>query len=68
VYCVSAEGEVVVLAASRDYELLGRTPLGEGSHATPAISGGVMYVRTFSRVMAVGTGGRNADRESAGRH
>lgn len=47
-YSVSAEGEAVVLSASDKYELLGRTPLGEASHATPAIHQGKMYLRTES--------------------
>lgn len=54
VYCVSREGEVVVFAAANKYEELGRVKLGEPSHSTPAIAGGVMYLRTFSQVMALG--------------
>ena len=54
VYCVSADGEMVVIAARRKFALLERTPLGEISHATPAVANGTMYVRTLSRVMAVG--------------
>lgn len=53
-YGVSRTGEVVVLAAARKYKLLGRNPLGEGSHSTPAIAGGRMYLRTFSHLIAVG--------------
>ncbi|MHB8901919.1 MAG: PQQ-binding-like beta-propeller repeat protein, partial [Thermoguttaceae bacterium] len=52
-YCVSREGEVVVLAASRQFKELGRVPLGEASHSTPAVAGGVMYLRTTSHVMAL---------------
>jgi outer membrane protein assembly factor BamB len=53
-YCLSREGEAVVLAAATRYRLLARNPLGEGSHATPAVAGGVLYLRTFTHVMAVG--------------
>ena len=53
-YCMSAEGEVVVLAASPEYELLGRQSLGDPSHSTPAVSGGVMYLRTFTKLFAIG--------------
>ena len=66
VYGVSADGEMVVIAARREYELLGRISLGEVSHATPAVANGTMYVRTLSRVMAVGGSERTADREAAG--
>jgi len=54
IYCVSRTGEALVLAASKDYKLLARVNLGEPSHSTPAIADGVMYLRTFSHLMALG--------------
>lgn len=48
IYCVDAEGEVVCIAAADKYQLLGRSQLGEGSHATPAIHQGKMLLRTES--------------------
>jgi outer membrane protein assembly factor BamB len=53
-YCISRDGEVVVLAAARQFEQVARIPLGEGSHCTPAIAGGRMYLRTFSHLISVG--------------
>ncbi len=53
-YAISLDGEVVVLAASENYELLGRNPLGESSRATPAVAGGVMYLRTYSHLVSIG--------------
>ena len=53
-YCMSREGEVVVLAAAKKFELLARNPLGEGSHSTPAIAGGAMYLRTFGHLISIG--------------
>ena len=50
IYCLSAEGDAVVLAASREYELLARVPLSEGSHSTPAVAGGRLFLRTFSHL------------------
>ena len=47
-YCVAADGEVVCIAAADKYELLGRSQLGEGSNATPAIHQGKMLLRTES--------------------
>jgi outer membrane protein assembly factor BamB len=46
VYCMSMEGEAVALAASEQFNVLGRSDLGEGSQATPAIHNGRMYLRT----------------------
>ena len=53
-YCISREGEMVVLSATRRFEELGRIDLGERSNSTPAVAGGVMYLRTVSHVMALG--------------
>ena len=54
IYCVSAEGEVVVLAANKEFEEISRMSLGEGSRSVPAIAGGRMYLRTFSKLMSIG--------------
>ena len=53
-YGISKRGEVVVLAASKEFEELGRVDLGEKTFATPAIAGGVMYLRTQSRLCSLG--------------
>jgi len=53
VYCPSREGDMIVLAASRKFEQVARIPLGEGTHATPAIAGGRLFVRTPTRVMCL---------------
>ena len=51
---ISKRGEVVVLAASKEFEELGRVDLGERTFATPAIAGGVIYLRTQSRLYSLG--------------
>ena len=51
---VSADGDVVVLAAKDKYQPLGRTPLGEPSHSTPAVSRGTLYLRTVSQLFSLG--------------
>ena len=53
-YCMSQQGAVFVVAASDKFELLARNPLGEPSHATPAVAGGVLYLRTFSHLISIG--------------
>ncbi|UCF15151.1 MAG: PQQ-binding-like beta-propeller repeat protein [Phycisphaerales bacterium] len=53
-YCVTTDGEVVVVGAAESYKLLAVNPLGERSHATPAIAGGRMYLRTYSHLISVG--------------
>ncbi len=53
-YGISKRGEVVVLAASREFAELGRVDLGEKTFATPAIVNGVMYLRTQTRLLVLG--------------
>ena len=53
-YCIAKNGDVVVLAAADKFELLSCVPLGELSYATPAVAGGVMYLRTQSQLFSLG--------------
>ncbi|HUT47126.1 MAG TPA: PQQ-binding-like beta-propeller repeat protein, partial [Sedimentisphaerales bacterium] len=53
-YCITMDGDVVVIRAAETYELLAINPLGEKSHATPAIAGGRMYLRTYSHLFSIG--------------
>jgi len=53
-YAMSRDGEVIVLKASETFELLARNPIGEGSHATPAIAGGALILRTYNHLMSIG--------------
>jgi len=53
-YCIAIKGEVVVIKAAPTYELLAVNPLGEKSHATPAVAGGRMYLRTYSHLISIG--------------
>ena len=52
-YNVSRDGDVVVLSASRRFEQLARFRLEEGSHSTPAVADGRMYIRTFTHLLAI---------------
>lgn len=53
-YCMSEDGEAVVLAAAPEFKLLARNPVGETSHSTPAVANGRMYLRTFHHLVCVG--------------
>lgn len=46
-YCISEEGEIAVLSALPEFHDFGRSPLGDGSHATPAVANGRVYFRGF---------------------
>jgi outer membrane protein assembly factor BamB len=46
-------GDVIVLSASNEFKPLGRIPLGDPSHSTPAIANGRLYFRTFHHLACV---------------
>lgn len=54
IYGVSKTGEVIVLGTGDKLEELARMPLGDKSFATPAVADGVMYLRTFTKLFAIG--------------
>jgi outer membrane protein assembly factor BamB len=53
-YLSNEDGEMLVIAAGRKFESLGANSMGELLMATPALSEGVMYVRSSQSLFAVG--------------
>lgn len=53
-YNMSRKGDLFVVSAGDQFEQLGCSPLGELSHATPALANGRMYLRTYSHLICVG--------------
>ena len=56
IYFASEEGEVFVVKAGREFELLARNLLGEISMASPAVSEDVLYYRTRGHMLAIAEG------------
>ena len=56
VYFVSQTGETIVIRAGRTPEILARNDLGERLVASPAISGGRIFLRSDARLFAIGRG------------
>ena len=54
IYLSNEDGEILVVAAGEKFAHLGTNSMGELLMATPALSEGVMYVRTAQSVFAVG--------------
>jgi outer membrane protein assembly factor BamB len=52
-YCPSNDGTVYVLATGDAFELVAKSPLGEGTQATPAIAHGQIVFRTLRPVVAI---------------
>jgi len=53
-YCITMDGDVVVIKAADKYELLAINPLRETSHAAPAVADERMYLRTYSHLFCIG--------------
>jgi outer membrane protein assembly factor BamB len=54
VYLSSEDGEMLVVAAGREFKHLATNSMGELLMATPALSDGVMYVRASESLFAIG--------------
>jgi outer membrane protein assembly factor BamB len=55
VYIASEHGRVVVLRAAGEWEILAINEFDSNIYATPAISGGKMYIRTGNALYAIGS-------------
>ena len=53
IYRANRKGEVTVLPADGRFEILATNPLGESCFATPAVSGGRMFLRTERHLLAI---------------
>lgn len=53
-YMASEDGDVFVVQAGREYVELGKNPMGQVIMASPAVSDGLLVIRTLSHVWAIG--------------
>jgi outer membrane protein assembly factor BamB len=54
-YLSNEDGEMLVVAGGRQFRLIATNTMGEPLMATPALSDGVMYVRSSSSLFAIGS-------------
>jgi outer membrane protein assembly factor BamB len=54
IYLSSEDGDMIVVRAGRTFERIATNAVGELLMATPALSDGVMYVKTVSNLFAIG--------------
>jgi len=59
VFLASVNGKVTVLKAGAQWEVLGVNDLGDEIHATPALSGGRIYVRTRDALYCFGAAAKS---------
>jgi len=53
IYCASENGTVYVVAAGPEFRIQARNAMGQPCFASPAISEGVIYLRTTGKLLAV---------------
>jgi outer membrane protein assembly factor BamB len=66
IYFTSEEGDVHVVKAGPQFEVVAINPLGEVAMATPAISEGVLFFRTRKHVVAIGAVNDMPDESASG--
>jgi outer membrane protein assembly factor BamB len=54
IYLTNEDGDMLVMAAGPEFKHLATNPIGELLMATPALSDGVMYVRSSASLFAIG--------------
>jgi outer membrane protein assembly factor BamB len=54
IYIINEDGQATVVAAKPAFELLGSSDLGQRTMASPAVSGGQMFIRTGTHLWAIG--------------
>jgi outer membrane protein assembly factor BamB len=52
-YCMSEDGDVYVIKAGPEYQLLAKNSIGESVMASPAVSGGKMFVRAIKHLYCI---------------
>jgi hypothetical protein len=55
VYFLNDDGVMNVVKAGPQFELVSRNELGEKTYASPVISGGQIFLRSFNNLFAIGT-------------
>jgi hypothetical protein len=53
VFALSEEGDTYVIQAGKAFEVVGRNSLDEMALATPAVSGGSLFIRTASKLYRI---------------
>lgn len=67
-YFTSLDGDMYVVKAGPEYELMATNMIGEMCFSTPAISDGMLFVRTRNHLLCVKESGPGPKRDASGRH
>ena len=55
IYLTARKGTVTVVEPGREFKIVAQSDLGEAMSASPAVAGGVLYLRTFDALYAIGS-------------
>ncbi len=53
IYCPSENGTVYVIRAGPEFKLLAENRMGQPCFASPALSAGVLFIRTTDELLAI---------------
>src|SRR5260370_33046837 len=65
-YIATEDGDVFVVKAGPQYELIAKNPMGEAMLATPALAGDLLVLRGDKQLVAIAETGSGARRERRG--
>lgn len=54
IYFCNEEGDVILIKAADEFEIVAKNKLAEGTRAAPAAAGGRLYLRTFKHLYCIG--------------
>jgi outer membrane protein assembly factor BamB len=53
IYCIDSNGKMIVMRGNGKFEILAENDLDQRCNATPAIADNVMYIRTYTELIAI---------------
>lgn len=62
IFCLSEDGDTIVVQAGKKFKILGKNSLGEMSMATPALAAGSMFLRTQSKLYCLRQDGARSEK------
>jgi outer membrane protein assembly factor BamB len=54
IYCIARDGVVTILKAGREFKVIREIKMDEDISASPAISNGKIYIRSFQSLWCIG--------------
>jgi outer membrane protein assembly factor BamB len=63
IFCLSEDGDTIVVQAGKDFKVLGKNSLDEMAMATPAIAGGSLFLRTQSKLYCLRQDGTRGEKK-----